>query len=245
MSPILGITASSFSQSAPATGMYLWYDASDATTITASSGDVSQWNDKSGNAFHMTPATSLKPKTGVNTRNGKNVITFTQVSSGGYGGFRNGSTSYTTDPDLDVWIVKKHITDTIGISGAAFGIGNDQAGTAKVHYSFLDRSTNKLLSGASNSQIFSTATQLNNWVLTRFTKSGASAEFFVNNTSQGTASGNYDLGASATTVGSIPQSSGGVYVMEGDVAEVIVYKSQLSAANVTKTYNYLKAKWGF
>lgn len=245
MPQLLGIAASGFRLPGPAAGMYLWYDAADATTISASGSDVNSWSDKSGNGFTMTPATALKPKTGINTRNSKNVITFTQVSSGGYGGFRNGSTSYGTDPNLDVWIVKKHITDTIGISGCAFGIGNDQAGTAKVHYSFLDRSTSKLLSGASNSQIFSTASQVNNWVLSRFTKTGASAEFYLSGTSQGTASGNYDLASGATTVGSLPQSSAGVYVMEGDIAEVIVYKSVLSGADYTKTYNYLKDKWGF
>ena len=225
--------------------MYLWYDAADATTISASGSDVNSWSDKSGNGFTMTPATSLKPKTGVNTRNSKNVITFTQVSSGGYGGFRNGSTSYGTDPDLDVWIVKKHITDTIGISGCAFGIGNDEAGNGKVHYSFLDRTDSKLLSGANGGNIRSTATQLNNWVLSRFTKSGASGQFYLSGTSQGTTSLNYNLPTGATTVGSLPQSGSGVYVMEGDIAEVIIYKSVLSGANYTKTYDYLKDKWGF
>lgn len=39
-----------------------WYDADDATTITESSGAVSQWDDKSGNARHISQLSAgLKP----------------------------------------------------------------------------------------------------------------------------------------------------------------------------------------
>ncbi len=55
----------------------LWLDASDATTITASSGAVSEWRDKSGNARHATQATAAaQPTTGTATLNGLNVIDF-------------------------------------------------------------------------------------------------------------------------------------------------------------------------
>jgi hypothetical protein len=54
----------------------LWLDASDATTITASSGDVSQWNNK-GSLGNFTQATgAVQPKTGATTLNGRNVIDF-------------------------------------------------------------------------------------------------------------------------------------------------------------------------
>ena len=39
-----------------------WYDANDASTITQSGGTVSQWDDKSGNAYHATQSTpALEP----------------------------------------------------------------------------------------------------------------------------------------------------------------------------------------
>lgn len=57
-------------------GADLWLDASDATTITASSGDVSQWNNK-GSLGNFTQATgAVQPKTGVTTLNGLNVLDF-------------------------------------------------------------------------------------------------------------------------------------------------------------------------
>lgn len=58
-------------------GLALWLDASDLSTITASSGAVSQWNDKSGNARHVSQGTaSFQPTTGSSTLNGLNVISF-------------------------------------------------------------------------------------------------------------------------------------------------------------------------
>ena len=52
----------------------LWLDASDSSTITHSSNTVSQWNDKSGFAYHATSSTG--PTTGSSTINGLNALTF-------------------------------------------------------------------------------------------------------------------------------------------------------------------------
>jgi hypothetical protein len=54
-----------------------WYDFSDTATITESAGAVSQVNDKSGNANHITQATAgAKPTTGTQTLNSLNVLVF-------------------------------------------------------------------------------------------------------------------------------------------------------------------------
>jgi hypothetical protein len=59
----------------------VWYDASDTTTITASLGAVSQWDDKSGNGRHLTQATGIsQPTTGSVTRNNLNVISFDGIN---------------------------------------------------------------------------------------------------------------------------------------------------------------------
>jgi len=55
----------------------LWLDAADASTITESGGAVSQWNDKSGNALHISQSTALQqPAYTSNGLNGRNTITF-------------------------------------------------------------------------------------------------------------------------------------------------------------------------
>lgn len=55
----------------------LWLDASDISTITESSGSVSQWNDKSGKGRNLVQATGAsQPTTGSATQNGLNVLSF-------------------------------------------------------------------------------------------------------------------------------------------------------------------------
>jgi len=55
----------------------LWLDAADTSTITESSGLVSQWDDKSGLGNDVTQGSgSLQPTTGTETINNVNVITF-------------------------------------------------------------------------------------------------------------------------------------------------------------------------
>ena len=57
---------------------FAWYDASDISTITESAGIVSQVDDKSDNGFHLNVLTANKvgPKTGVETLNNLNVLTW-------------------------------------------------------------------------------------------------------------------------------------------------------------------------
>jgi hypothetical protein len=43
--------------------LLVWYDASDAASITHVAGAVSQWNDKSGNGDHLVQATAAKKPT--------------------------------------------------------------------------------------------------------------------------------------------------------------------------------------
>ena len=53
----------------------VWFDASDASTITSSGSNVTHWADKSGNANHATASVANKcPQSGLSTIDGKNVI---------------------------------------------------------------------------------------------------------------------------------------------------------------------------
>lgn len=73
----------------------LWLDASDSATITASSGLVSQWNDKSGNSNNFTATGVARPTTNTRTINSLNTLDFNGsnnfLSSGSQ--FMTGTTS--------------------------------------------------------------------------------------------------------------------------------------------------------
>jgi hypothetical protein len=58
-----------------------WWDASDMFTLTISAGAVSQWNDKSGNANHLTQATGAKQPSIGRTLNGRNAVEFFAASA--------------------------------------------------------------------------------------------------------------------------------------------------------------------
>jgi len=53
-----------------------WWDAADASTLTATGGLVSAWADKSGGAALSQPVSTQQPSTGVRSLNGLNVIDF-------------------------------------------------------------------------------------------------------------------------------------------------------------------------
>jgi hypothetical protein len=58
-------------------GLKLWLDASDSSSITQSSGAVSQLSDKSGNGNHVVQSTTdNKPQTGITDLNGLNTLSF-------------------------------------------------------------------------------------------------------------------------------------------------------------------------
>lgn len=58
-------------------GLTAWYDASDATSFTFSSGSVvSQWNDKSGNGLHLTQATVGNQPARTGTQNGRATVVY-------------------------------------------------------------------------------------------------------------------------------------------------------------------------
>ena len=58
-------------------GPLAWWDASDASTFTFSSGSVvSQWNDKSGNGNHLTQGTVANQPGRTGTQNGLSTVVF-------------------------------------------------------------------------------------------------------------------------------------------------------------------------
>ena len=59
------------------TGCSFWFDATDSSTITLSSGSLTQWNDKSGNGRNLTAVSGYANATVSSAfQNGLNVFNF-------------------------------------------------------------------------------------------------------------------------------------------------------------------------
>jgi len=87
-------------------GVEAWYDASDSNTITESSNQVSQWNDKTGNGFDLTQGTSsFQPLTNTVTVNGLNTIVFDNADDS----MTISANPTTGSDDLSLFFVVKQI----------------------------------------------------------------------------------------------------------------------------------------
>src|SRR5258706_12126795 len=85
-----------------------WYDASNAGSITQSGGTVSQWNDLSGNARHLTQATTaLQPTYTASALNSKPGIHFINNNSSTTNSLMQTAT-FTAGQPLTVVVVFKN-----------------------------------------------------------------------------------------------------------------------------------------
>lgn len=212
----------------------LWLDASDTSTITASSGAVSQWNDKSGNGRNVSQGTAAnQPTTGAVTQNGLNVLSFDG------GDFMTGTNGVTGNVNLTVFAVAK-ITDGGTTRAIAFlGSTTTNNGLGFGYHRPSDTYT-AFIWGAANESRQSSPTL------------GVFRQFAVTKI----ASGNLQLyinGVGQTAVASVTtnlsnsmqigRAAASTLPFQGQLAELICYPSVLSAADMQQVDTYLNAKW--
>jgi hypothetical protein len=215
-------------------------DASDTTTITASSGAVSEWRDRSGNGRHVTQATAAnQPTTGASTKNARNVITFDGSDWLGptSSGFNPASTGVTLFAVAQAnsgsaishiilsqqdgtglgrsWLYSEVPPGTVGwstfLGGSATAVGIDTTSWVSMRVSCA-AGASQTLSIVHNSSTTVTATR---------TLEAATGGFMV-----GTRKNNFSTQA-----------------LNGAIAEIVLYNSVLSASDIGKVNTYLNDKW--
>ena len=218
-------------------GLVFWVKADDAATITESGGEVSQWSDKSGAGNHVTQTTAgAKPKTGLSTINGKNVITFdstdsifrtgTSICANGFTVFtvskRTAQDYYNCAPisiglsnqgrPIDFYAASRFVDHTnIGASGGWDNLGNDTTPTIRVHTA----APSAPLKEQKNTNAEKTST----------TNMPATAFYIV---------------GQKITLGT---RGDGVTRFIGEVAEELVYDTVLTGAEIDGIRAYLNAEW--
>lgn len=257
---ILGIISSSqyVVKGPPVAGYKLWLDASDATSITASGGAVSQWNDKSGNASNFTQGTGAnQPTTGSRTINSKNVIDF------------DGTNDFVSCPSSTGLF--KYLHSTTGGTTFFVGIVDDTAAAkglfGSAQFASAQTGTVLQLSAAEKTELaivrgesgVSTAIAFDVNTIT------AGSAFYLTNKFDG---GNATAGnrlrealngaafAGANSLTNAASSSNSTYDMaigsvgsgtspfNGGIGEIIFYEGILSDGNIDLVEAYLAAKWG-
>lgn len=230
-------------------GLQLWLDPSDTATITESSGSVSQIDDKSGNGRHYTQGTGTRqPTTGTRTINSLNTLDF------------DGSSDALVAPSAFMSAA------TAGTALYVMASDNDPGGADPGNGAVLHRWGS---SASSDHEPYLDSNVYHGWgATTRKTvgnptpalttprqititnASGAWAykidgtDIFTTGTNTvGFASALSDANSDLMSIGGSTAGAAPVW-FNGRIAEILVYDSALSGADLTNAQTYLKDKWG-
>lgn len=245
------ITAGQFSSGfvapAPVAGSALWLDASDATTFTFSSGSrVSEWRDKSGNARHMTQATSAYQPDRSATQNSLSAVIMKSGSAEYF--MRNTSYNWAGSAFTMLCVIQPRTGDYTAYLSAddngALQLGQDASNPALLSISRIGQATstsNLSLANNTTGQItYKSAGQSSGNVTVQIYKSKTAAS--------GTVSQSGLVSASIAMIGGSRSDSAPAiadnYGDGGFLCELLVYPSQLSDTDRNATEDYLIAKWG-
>ena len=223
----------------PQTNLFAWYDSSDASSITLSGSNVTQWNDKSGNTRHATQSTaSFQPTIVSSGLNGKNTILFDGTNDM----FNIANTTTLANNFAVFAVVKSNFLNSI--SGSAI-IGSDDGGVSwyvqKNNYRVNVDKTNQA-SMLVDGNILSTS-ENNIWRQTSFLWSGTSSGTVRwNKGSMGSFNrAGFFPTAPIKTIGAyMPGDTG--YLAKGEMAEILIYNS--SSVDVAAVESYFTTKWG-
>jgi len=248
MSPILGITASSMRGApAPIAGYAFWLDASDATTFTFSSGTrVSEWRDKSGNARHMTQATSAYQPNRNATQNSLSAVTMRSGSAEYF--MRNTSYNWANSAFTMLCVIRPNTGDYTAFLGQdAAGylqLGQDAGLPASLAISRIGQATSTcnltLNQGVTGQITYKSAGVSSGNVTVQIYKSKTAASSTVTLGSLSTQAVAMIGGSRSDLAPSIADNYGDA----GYLCEMLVYPSQLSDTDRNTVEDYLIAKWG-
>ena len=229
-------------------GCQLWFDAADQTTFTYSSGaSISQWRDKSSNAYSVIQATALNQPT--LTSGAQNSLPGIQFSQSTY--LYQTATSmpaFTTGGSTSVLMAARNasnndswnIINTIWFDIAA------QSATLRYHFSFNQGTTDGTTlytNGALVGQVTSNAVAPSANAILGFTASATSQTIHTN--------GSTDSYAGTT----LPDATGNTDFIFNDarnnvasantmIFEMVGYNTQITTAQRQQLEGYLAWKWG-
>ena len=216
-------------------GLQLWLDANDSSTITLNGSTVSQWNDKSGNGYNVSQSTaSNQPTYQSAVLNSKSVVRFdgsgdvlTNTTDTPVGGSTNRTVFVVFNSNTGITAKYPLALGNSTSTGQTFGISQEIGVRVNSGYQIWTTSVDSthaivtiILDGTST-------TDLSAW------KNGSSLSAY-------TPSAQTINTTSGILVGNGP--SGGN--LNGDVAEIIVYNSALSTSDRESVESYLSTKWG-
>lgn len=218
------------------TGCKLWLKA-DALGLSDGAA-VSSWTDSSGNSNPATQSTGgLQPIYKTNIINGLAVVRFNGTDPGGTylrtASVATTSTSYT-------WCMVSKKTGTISVDSAPFlnGNGNGFGYRISISGDSVRWAAHRGVANMNDGTMLVAAFEL---VCVTRTSTGPAIAFYLNGASQTIlADGGMNAGSGYTTVGALDDTTN---EFAGDIAELIIYDSQLGTTDLNTVTSYLCGKY--
>jgi hypothetical protein len=221
-------------------GCSLWLDAADATTLTLSGSNVTQWRDKSGQGNNGSNTGTVS----LSTFNSGQMISFNgdSVIQGSY------TNSGTTITCFGIFVPQQSSYDNTRVVSFATAPGVlDYNNIGSLGAIVLD--AGRTVYTQRNSAQLTTTTTFTTGALTMasLVYTGSSRQVFLNGGGQGSDSFSGSFGTTLYGIGAYAGFNPSSYAFNkytGLVGEVIVYNSALSTAQRQQVEGYLAWKWG-
>jgi hypothetical protein len=231
-------------------GLGLWLDATDTSSLTFNGSTVSEWRDLSGNGRHFAQATAASQPTGDNrTQNGRRVLNFDGGdvllgNSAALGLARNIGA-------LSVFLV--YAEDTVVGNRTIFHAAVS-ASTSVARFSFIPTGTTSRIAArrldADAAAILgasSTANTIPRVFSVVLNYSSASGDIYFEGASVASSTTLTSAGNTSNTDGgsiSVGAQGSAAEPMDGFMGEVIVYRRALTTDERQRVERYLGLKWG-
>jgi hypothetical protein len=217
---------------APVTGMEAWYSAADVSSLTITSNKVSQWDDLSGNGHDLTQANAALRPLYDGTPREINGIVVPEWTAGAAESMASTCPMDDRTATLFAVVLPDNITNAKCLAGDTQGGGWEirvQAVVSHLKSGVAVLATSSLAYAAGIPTIYCS-------------QMSATDHFFrwpgdvENTTAEGTT-----FTAGRTLKLGCDQSD--TIVWDGLIAEVIIYLSTLSDADVSQNFRYLASQW--
>jgi hypothetical protein len=222
----------------------LWLDADDRASMIVSSSEVSQWNDKSGNLRNFTQGTAAnRPDYVTSVINGKPVLRFNGsthrlTSSAFLGGSSYVSFMAVLKMNSLTSATQRIFSVDLNANARFVAIVNSSN-----NYAWFGRRESTDSLGTMNTTVSTTNTVIYESVLDYSTGDGY---IRINGTQETSGSSLTSTGVLTSSLSghAIGSSSTGTFAADMDIAEILIFTSDIGTTDRQKAEGYLAWKWG-
>lgn len=244
-------------------GLSLWLDAADSSTVITSGSNVTAWNDKSGNGKNMISNASFqRPIYSANSLNGNNSILFFRNAANSFSILENTSFNFVTASWTYFTVLRRNAANTtfqrfLSMASNINGADNNNAASFNLNSTSLNNSFNMERSGGSLAGTFNTSNvclleNIVNGSGTSIDTFNANTNYLFTNGSSLTSAGGLAIGTNLNvthirygcTTSRSGTNDGGFESLQGNIGEVLLFNRTLRRSEMQQIEGYLAWKWG-